>query len=85
MEFGRKIKRKSRSTDILMIFGTVVCTMTVVLMLNPSSKKKDAMYVADIFSENSEDTSGEPFGYFRGSWNLWEFIGDSVSSLIPGL
>ena len=31
-----------------------------------------------------ELTAAEPFGYFNGEWSLWEYIGDSVSSILFG-
>lgn len=34
--------------------------------------------------EDSRMTVIEPFGYFNGEWNLWEYIGDSLSSLLFG-
>lgn len=30
-----------------------------------------------------KEAIAEPFGYFMGEWNLWEFIGDSIASLLP--
>ena len=37
---------------------------------------------AELGNSSEDDASAEPFGYFMGEWNLWEFIGDSVASLI---
>lgn len=34
--------------------------------------------------EDSKMTVIEPFGYLDGEWNLWEYIGDSLSSLLFG-
>ena len=28
------------------------------------------------------DTGAEPFGYLNGTWNLWEYIGDVMWSLL---
>lgn len=38
----------------------------------------------EVFSraDSVESTVGEPFGYFSGEWNLWEYIGDSIAYLI---
>ena len=27
-------------------------------------------------------TSGEPFGYVNGKWNLWEYLGDMMAALL---
>ena len=32
--------------------------------------------------ENTADTGAEPFGYLDGEWNLWEYIGDLMWSLL---
>lgn len=33
-------------------------------------------------AEEKADTGAEPFGYLDGEWNLWEYIGDLMWSLI---
>ncbi len=32
--------------------------------------------------EESHHTGVEPFGYLEGEWNLWEYIGDLMASLL---
>lgn len=32
--------------------------------------------------ENTAGTGAEPFGYLDGTWNLWEYIGDLMWSLL---
>ncbi len=35
-----------------------------------------------VTTPDREDTGAEPFGYLDGEWNLWEYIGDLMVSLL---
>lgn len=75
-----------RTIRTFALFGTVICLLTFLLSsfggdteeIIPVSTETECDGVNDGDSEASVD----PFGYFNGKWNLWEYIGDSVSSLI---
>ncbi len=34
--------------------------------------------------ETHAETEEEPPGYLNGKWNFWEYVGDSLASLITG-
>ena len=73
----------NNSISRLLVLGTVICISVLLLSGNFTEQ-----YVpADTASETTDvkdgdrEVSCDPFGYYNGKWNLWEFIGDSVSSL----
>lgn len=71
---------KISSFTKLMLIGSAL----VMISLVPTSKResKYIMVSNEINeAEKNDDASAEPFGYFMGEWNLWEYIGDTVSSL----
>ncbi len=45
---------------------------------------QDFTDVRELLRENVRHASGEPFGYMNGSWNLWEYLGDVMASLLAG-
>lgn len=54
-------------------------------LITATSNREKGQYApvwAELGNSSEDDASAEPFGYFMGEWNLWEFIGDSVASLI---
>ena len=54
-------------------------------LITATSYREKGQYApvwAELGNSSEDDASAEPLGYFMGEWNLWEFIGDSVASLI---
>ncbi len=89
ISFGRQSRKHRRNGYIYpLLIGIVLCVATLLFSVSSSSYGDKAVTVSGQPSHGetaeNEGTSADPFGYFRGEWNLWEFIGDSVSSLIGG-
>ena len=61
---------------------TAICVIT--LLCGNNNGKIGVLEVStvtdDVYSDSDSEVSVDPFGYFNGEWNLWEYIGDSVSS-----
>ena len=49
-----------------------------------SSSADDVPEIRERLRENIRNASGEPFGYMNGRWNLWEYLGDVMASLLLG-
>ncbi|MBE6597815.1 MAG: hypothetical protein E7638_00045 [Ruminococcaceae bacterium] len=50
----------------------------------PDNIPQSAEEMREILRKNVRDTSGEPFGYMGGQWNLWEYLGDLMADLLVG-
>ena len=91
LTWGREIREKnseitatdtSKSVRSVIIFGTLLC---LGFTLTFAEKEPKYAPVSSVFEENSsenENATADPFGYFNGKWNLWEYLGDTFSSLI---
>ena len=68
---------------VVLIGGTMVGS---VFILN-SNSRNEYITVSNTTETNDGDQviSSEPYGYFSGKWNLWEYIGDFVSTLITDI
>ncbi len=66
----------------LLIIGTLIITSTILLSagFNEGYTFVSSIQPNDI-SNGDSAVNSDPFGYYMGKWNLWEYIGDSVSSL----
>jgi len=53
-------------------------TETAVAVMSSSVAEEDTE------REILQEVTGEPFGYMTGEWNLWEYIGDLMASLLMG-
>ncbi|MBQ8641512.1 MAG: hypothetical protein IJ480_04780 [Clostridia bacterium] len=47
-----------------------------------STAVSDRETLAEGGQNKTSDTAAEPFGYLDGEWNLWEYIGDLMWSLL---
>ena len=65
----------------LISIGSLILIVGIFTLRIPITKYTEAMSEVTTHSE-SENAIVEPFGYYDGKWNLWEYIGDLVSSLI---
>lgn len=86
--WGRKRPRDKK--DLLINFKTLLlvgCFAFTVLMIVHGEYEEKYIQASASLDEpiENDDASAEPFGYFMGEWNLWEFIGDTVSSHFPSL
>ena len=76
----KKLKSSFSSFTKLMFIGSAVVMISIASISKVESKY--IMVSNEINeAEKNDDASAEPFGYFMGEWNLWEYIGDTVSSL----
>ena len=50
--------------------------VTAVMSMNVSKNAEEGDRIREV--------TGEPFGYMSGEWNLWEYIGDVMASLLTG-
>lgn len=77
-----KTANKSELTNFkrILIIGVAVVLSLAVISVN--EKEEYVTVSAGVSHGEQDDTSAEPFGYLNGEWNLWEYIGDTVSSLI---
>ena len=60
----------------------IILSVIIILATTVSSYFDKPRYIETAVMTNSnveDDALAEPFGYFMGEWNLWEFIGDSVA------
>ena len=86
-DFSVEEQSKGEFSDyfkIVFAVGTVICITATALFGNIRVKYTTVSAITDdVHSEAEKNTAVDPFGYFNGEWNLWEFIGDSFSSLLP--
>lgn len=69
---------------LLILLGIFVCLLTVVLCADCRTPYAQAAYAsADDSADEiyNDEVSVDPFGYFNGRWNIWEYIGDTLASL----
>lgn len=69
---------------LLLAFAGALIFATISVSNN--SRHDSVSYRVEVLaSANGEgEVYVEPFGYFMGEWNLWEFIGDSIAALLIG-
>ena len=68
----------------ILAIGTVICIVSTVFFSDMTPKYTSVSAITDENGKTIEESAtADPFGYFNGEWNLWEFIGDSFSSLLP--
>ncbi len=72
MTFGRKKSKKNKP------FFAVLALCALLTLFGTFIYEDGEKYLP---ASTFETESSEPFGYFRGKWNFWEFVGDSVRSL----
>lgn len=54
----------------------------VVAVMSTAVQEKESLERPEREENNTADTVTEPFGYLDGEWNLWEYIGDLMWSLL---
>lgn len=73
----------SKGIGTVLILGVLICLGT---MFTFSEKEQKYVPVSSMVDEElsaeNENTTADPFGYFNGKWNLWEYLGDIFSSMI---
>ena len=85
-EWGRK--RNNERAELASLTGRYLLTLSIIIALFFTLRSHtDARYLqvsgtTDVYAGKNSAVA-EPFGYFMGEWNLWEYIGDCVSSLLP--
>ena len=82
--WGRNKSSVKDHTNAYKRIITIGCFM--LMILTASIPSADGRYIEVLSNETtlneSEDAISDRFGYFQGKWNLWEYIGDYISSLI---
>lgn len=94
------LHRKWDTADLVFILGTVMVVLFLYRMTGglstdahtPGTDHEPAAVavMSSNVSESGEEreilreVTGEPFGYMTGEWNLWEYIGDLMASLLMG-
>lgn len=73
-----------RAFCALLVLSAVLFLSTVIFQ-KPSRLTEQPLKVEVSASVDESLVSAEPFGYFMGEWNLWEFIGDSIAALLSGI
>lgn len=74
---GTQSELISHFAFLLVLGGVLICSLFFT-----GRSHSTAVEVAANPSEYTESSGGEPFGYFMGEWNLWEYIGDSLAYLL---
>lgn len=74
---GARSELISHFALLLVLGGVLICSL-----LFTGRSHSTAVEVVSNPSEYTESSGGEPFGYFMGEWNLWEYIGDSLAHLL---
>ena len=84
LHWGRQSQKSTedfKPFSRIMIVGIFVL-ISFTLMISDVSDVYIEANSNSVESENRGEAGAEPFGYFKGKWNLWEYIGDFVSSYI---
>lgn len=53
-----------------------------VAVMSTAVHDRETLAMPETAGEDSAGTGAEPFGYMDGEWNLWEYIGDLMWSLL---
>ncbi len=81
---SRDSQKVLRAFCALLVLSAVLFLSTVIFQ--KASRLTDQPLRVEVSASVDERlTSAEPFGYFMGEWNLWEFIGDSIAALLSGI
>lgn len=74
---------KRSSVSGFVVFTVVGAIFCLVVLFFVCGEAEFAVPVSALNgSVNDGDSAvADPFGYHNGKWSLWEYIGDSVSSL----
>ena len=77
------MKNNSSLFFMTVLTGTLISTFFLLVSDYRADSRNEAVPASVTYTDESEkeDVSSDPFGYFNGKWNLWEFIGDSAASL----
>ena len=62
------------------VIGTVFCVLTLILSCRDITMTVPVSTESEMINDG-DNVTADPFGYLNGKWNLWEYIGDSVSSM----
>lgn len=91
--------RRPDTADFVFLIGTVFILLFLYRMISPPTADTDlslqdpstavAVMSTNVTQDGEEremlrEVTGEPFGYMTGEWNLWEYIGDVMASLLTG-
>ena len=66
----------------LLFFGISVCLLFTLTLTNDPSEYIPTFAQIDFTENHNESTASDPFGYFNGKWNLWEYLGDAMASIL---
>ncbi len=77
-------QRVLRTFCVLLVLSAMFFSTTVIFQ-KPSHLSLQPLKTEVLAPVGEGHASAEPFGYFMGEWNLWEFIGDSIAALLSGI
>ncbi|MBQ7922446.1 MAG: hypothetical protein IJ325_07710 [Clostridia bacterium] len=96
----KKQPRRYDTADLIFLLGTLMAVLFLYRMTGGISsdaellKTEQEQIAVAVMSTNAAESggereilrevTGEPFGYMTGEWNLWEYIGDLMASLLMG-
>ncbi len=95
----RSARRSWDTADAVFVLGTLFVLLFLYRMTGGLSTDADRIMAGENVAvavmstgvaesgeekEMLREVTGEPFGYMSGEWNLWEYIGDVMASLLTG-
>ena len=89
LNWGRKRNSKSIEKDFAsqkkfkntLLFGIAVCLLFTLTLTNDLPEYISVFSPVSSTENHNESTTADPFGYFNGKWNLWEYLGDAFASI----
>ncbi len=81
---GTSLSGDARRVESALDAVTVMSTGVDEAPENNAPPLSSADKVRERLRETVRDASGEPFGYMDGRWNLWEYLGDVMATLLVG-